>query len=423
MNFSTGLVLFRRYRKEYGFLNTLTISLYVLFPRIFFLVGKKIMQAGVSSAGAAGYEHAIKSVYDFQSWKFLGGNDKAKKLNARKVFVWFVPDWTNVWGGGHYTLFRFANHFSKNDCKNIIYIYNGHGRSSSAQLQEELDNALPDCRLEVIIDPAKLPECDGAIATTWQSAYFVKSFPFAKHKFYFMQDYESLFYAYGTASMQANATYEFGFSGVTGGGWLRQCYESHGGKAINYRFAADRKIFHPANENGTVRDRVKKVFFYGRPSTERRCFDLGIASLAKIAKKYPEIEIVIAGLDLNEPPPFPATLLGNMTLAATGDLYRTCDIGIAFSGTNLSYLPVELMASGVPVLSNNGPHVEWHCKHMENSYLSLPVPEAMLDSFSQLVESKDLRQKLVNGGLETMAHLSWEDEMQKIYEYCNSLTN
>ncbi|HDL7644247.1 TPA: glycosyltransferase [Yersinia enterocolitica] len=409
------------YTKNYGFCNAIIFTLFKLFPRFFVLLHQKV-SVGTNNVwpemATVDPVMSLNAVLDYKPWSEYGGASKPVLSNdTRTTFIWFVPDWSNVWGGGHYTLFRFANHFAKFNTRNIIYIYNNERHSSPKQLQDELMGALHDCKLEVIIDPALLPACTGAIATTWQSAYDVRAFEFAQKKFYFMQDYESQFYAYGTASMQANATYGFGFIGITGGGWLRQCYESHGGSAKNYLFAADRKIFYPSDKEGVVRDKVKKLFFYGRPSTERRCFDLGMASLLKISQHYPDVEIIIAGLDLKAKPPFPATLLGNMSLKDTGDLYRTCDIGMAFSGTNLSYLPVELMASGVPVISNNGPQVEWHCKHGENAYLADPTPASMLEAFTVLYESKELRQKLVDGGLAVMEPLTWESQMTSIYEY------
>lgn len=395
-------------------------AMYRLFPRSFSLLSEMATPNSApqwTGLTAVNYEHTIKTVHDYRPWTAYGGLERPRrKAPDPRTFIWFVPDWLNVWGGGHYTLFRFANHFAKLGSHNIIYIYNNERHSSPAQLQAELDNALPDCKLQVVIDPKELPSCSGAIATTWQSAYDVRAYPFADRKFYFMQDYESQFYAHGTASMQANATYTFGFVGMTGGGWLKSRYQAHGGTAENYRFAADPGIFYPA-DGGRVRERVQRLFFYGRPSTERRCFELGIASLARIAEKYPEVEIVIAGLDLQVPPPFKATLMGNMSLAATGDLYRTCDVGMAFSGTNLSYLPVELMASGVPVISNNGPQVEWHCKHLENSYLCDPTPTSVLEAFDQLHGDRELRQRLADGGVATMKPLSWEAEMTKAYNH------
>ena len=352
---------------------------------------------------------------NYYTWQYPAFPQK----NSEKCFIWFVPDWANVWGGGHYTLFRFANHFANLDgIKNIIYIYNDTKRRDVETIEKELNGAIPNCKLKVIIDPNLLPQCDVAFATTWQSAYDVKAFPYAKTKFYFMQDYESQFYAYGTRSMQANNSYKFGFYGVTGGPWLRQNFESYGGEAQNYIFSTDKNIFYP-DDNGKVGDKVSKIFFYGRPSTERRCFELGMAALAKIAKLYPEVEIVVAGLQLDFEMPFRATLLGNLSLKATGDLYRTCDVGIAFSGTNLSYLPVELMASGCPVLTNNGPQTEWYCNN-ENSMLVDPVAAAVVEGFQKLYDSKELRQKLVTKGLEKSASTSWEKEMDKIYDFVTS---
>jgi glycosyltransferase involved in cell wall biosynthesis len=362
---------------------------------------------------------AIAATYDYWNWQSDVGGASVPQASPdkRDCFIWFAPYWLNVWGGGHYTLFRFANHFAKKGTRQIIYTYDNAQRSAE-ELTAELKSAIPGCQLEVMTNPKLLPECAVALATTWQSAYYVQAFPFAKSKFYFMQDFESQFYAHGTASMQANNTYGFGFHGIAGGSWNRAMYESFGGKAEHYIFSTDRDIFFPAAEGGKVRDKVARIFFYGRPSTERRCFELGIASLKKIAEKFPNIEIVLAGLDMEGSYlPFKATLLGSLSLAETGELYRSCDIGIAFSGTNLSYLPVELMACGVPVVSNKGPHVEWFCQHMVNSVLTDPVPTAVLQAVEMLVNSRETRQSLATAGLAETAKRTWDSEMERIYNY------
>jgi glycosyltransferase involved in cell wall biosynthesis len=404
-----------------GFGATVVYSFFKLMPDQFSLVVRvsKSTNYLTGALGEEAYRLGMSTILDYQDWtKFGGASAPVPATSNKDCYIWFTPDWANVWGGGHYTLFRFANHFAKRgNTRQIIFIYNNERHLNSKALQRDLDRAVPDCKLEVIIHAAKLPACKVALATTWQSAYSVRAFPFASNKFYFMQDYEGQFYAYGTSSMQANNSYTFGFTGITGGHWLKSMYQSHGGRAENYIFSTDRNIFYPTRTDGNVREKVTKIFFYGRPTTERRCFELGIASLQKIADKYPEIEIIIAGLDLNVPPPFKATLLGNLSLKATGDLYRECDIGIAFSGTNLSYLPVELMACGVPVISNNGPHVEWYCRHMENAYLVDPTPTSVLEAVDKLKADKELRQKLAAGGIRKTAEVTWESEMDRIYDY------
>ncbi|MBU2753251.1 glycosyltransferase family 4 protein [Acidithiobacillus sp. CV18-2] len=414
---------FVSFAKSSGLSNAFVYSLYKLYPKQFSLLEKKIKSTINPNIPVSKNEYMdmIDSVLDYVDWASFGGSIKPLKNTTNvKTFIWFVPDWTNVWGGGHYTLFRFANFFAAQNTRNIIYIYNNQRHLSSRKLQSELDDALPECKLEVIVDPMLLPECTAAIASTWQSAFHVKAFPFAKTKFYFMQDYESLFYPFGTSSLQANSTYSFGFHGITGGTWLKSRYESHGGAAQSYLFAADKNIFYPSRSDNIVRPQVRRVFFYGRPSTERRCFELGMAALKKISEYYPDIEIIIAGLDLSHTPPFKATLMGNLPLIETGDLYRSCDIGIAFSATNLSYLPVELMASGVPVISNNGPQVEWLLTE-KNTCLVDPAPLAVFDAFKRLYDSYDIRQQLALDGLKTMSEISWDNEMSKIYSYVEKI--
>ena len=339
-------------------------------------------------------------------------------LNKQLTFIWFIPNCSNVWGGGHYTLFRFANHFAnKYNTKNIIFLYDfdKYSHEPVSKLQNDLKQALPNCLLELETQFDNLPACHAAIATTWQSAYFVDHFQLSAKKFYFMQDYESLFYAAGANSLQANYTYSFGFTGITGGLWLKSIFESYGGKAQEYIFNADRNIFYPQSNKSITN--IKKIFFYGRPSTERRAFELGIHALTLIAQMYPHIEIIIAGLDGLSKPNFDCILLGNLTLKETGDLYRTCDLGIALSATNLSYLPVELMASGCPVITNEGPQVEWFCKNEYNALVVPPTAQHILKAVERLNNDLELRKQLIENGLKTIHATTWEQEMDKIYHY------
>lgn len=367
------------------------------------------------------YAHYLNQVF-FRVEK-KNSDSELVKTTPNKTFIWFVPNCSNVWGGGHYTIFRFANYFA-NQCKvkNIIFIYdyNSAYHESMARLRRELQQALPNCLLELHTEFDELPVCDAAIATTWQSAYFVERFRHAIRKFYFMQDYESLFYPAGTNALQANYTYSFGFSGITGGLWLKHMFQLHGGQAQEYIFCADRTIFYP-EKNKIISSDIKRLFFYGRPSTERRAFELGMAALELIAYHFPEVEIVIAGLDGLEKPSFPCVLKGNLSLQSTGNLYRTCDIGIALSATNLSYLPVELMASGCCVITNSGPQVEWFCKHQQNALVVPPTPYDIYNAVKTLIEDPKLRSTLIKNGLETTSRTTWENEMKKIFLYMESL--
>jgi glycosyltransferase involved in cell wall biosynthesis len=339
-------------------------------------------------------------------------------LERATPYVWYVPAWTNVWGGGHFTLFRYANLMSKLRPQ-IIYIYNNQGRFSKNYFKDSLQVAFPDNTITILTDPSELPSVSIPIATTWQSVFSLLKTTSSDTgpRFYFMQDYENLFYSHGTESMQAIDSYEHGLIGITGGPWLLSQFRKHGGDGMNYQFTTDAKIFFPAEK---IRRSVKRIFFYGRPSTERRCFELGVETLRLLKSKYPEIEIVVAGLDGIGPLGFDATLSGSVPLPELGNLYRSCDIGLALSGTNLSYLPVELMAVGVPVVTNGGPHVEWYCEDGVNSLVAPPFPTEMLKRIEMLIQDEELRLKLRENGLKKSRETSWELEAEKIQTFVES---
>ena len=336
------------------------------------------------------------------------------QIDAESPYVWFVPAWSNVWGGGHFTIFRFAHLMSKSR-RNVLYIYDNNGRFDDKYFIASLNQAFPGNKLEVWVDPKQIQSSIIPIATTWQSVYSLLNYSSSKlPKFYFMQDYESWFYAHGTESMQAQASYEQGLIGITGGPWLLSKFQEHGGEGLNYMFTVDHDIFYPLESHPKS---VRRIFFYGRPSTERRCFELGIAALKIVKERNPEIEIVFAGLGGISNVGFEATFMGNVPLPELGDLYRSCDLGLALSGTNLSYLPVELMACGIPVVTNSGPHVEWYCKNEENSLVAAPFPSSIASAITRLIEDSDLRAHLRHMGLEKSKMTNWVTESENIQKF------
>ncbi|WP_295664286.1 MFS transporter [uncultured Mucilaginibacter sp.] len=117
---------------------------------------------------------------------------------------------------------------------------------------------------------------------------------------------------------------------------------------------------------------------------------------------------------------FEVTLLGSVPLPKLGDLYRSCAIGFALSGTNLSYLPVELMACGIPVVSNSGPQVEWYCEDGVNSLVVPPFPTHIADAISRLISDPSLRADLIQGGIQSSLRSSWDSEASKIENFIES---
>jgi glycosyltransferase involved in cell wall biosynthesis len=365
------------------------------------------------------------SKYDFKQSDLLINSqilDKWRRTSNRTIssINWFVPDFLNVYGGGHHTIFRFADHLSRKGIENRFIIYDSIRPVEAEDLEGSISEAFPNMRrFRVITHPTLqgLPYADVTIATTWQSAYSVLHFNNTRGKYYFIQDYEPLFYPAGSIHAIAEATYRFGFPAITFGRWLRDLYvNGYKHEAVDFMPCAERDLFWPDPQ--APREKPERIFFFARPISERRAFELGIMALRKLNKKYPDLEIVLAGWDISQYKiPFQAKQLGNLTLNQTASLYRQCDIGLCFSITNLSLVPLQLMASGCTTITNYGPNVEWLLKHKYNCILTDPTPSSILESFEEAINDYELRKKIFDGGLETIRATSWDREFEKVYSF------
>jgi len=361
--------------------------------------------------------------YDFTQ-KDLAENQKILDLWDRQAnrsvssINWFLPDYRNIYKGGIFTILRFINFFSRRGIVNRIIMLERPFHHKSRRILSELASVFPRAKnIEVPRDQV-IPYADVSIATFWTTAYAVLKFKNTRGKYYFIQDYEPLFYSAGSWYGLAERTYTFGFLGITNGPYLKELYEQqYKTKAEYFTPAVDTDLFKPTKN--APRCEIKRVFFYARPSIERNAFNLGILALEKIKAKYPHIEIVTAGWNLSRYRlPFSATNLGVLTLKQTAKLYRFCDVGISFMFTkHPSYIPFELMASGCLAISNTNPANFWLLKHRYNCLLSEPTPSSILETFELALEDYELRKSIYGNALKTVESLSWEKEMEKIYNF------
>ena len=81
-----------------------------------------------------------------------------------------------------------------------------------------------------------------------------------------------MFYPMGSEYLLAENTYRFGFRGITAGTWLKGKLESEFGmKCEAFSFSYDREIYRPQEK----KTQGCRVFFYARPITPRRAWELG----------------------------------------------------------------------------------------------------------------------------------------------------
>ena len=338
---------------------------------------------------------------------------------------WIVPHVKHPLFAGVYTILRFADHFSREKgIQNRMIFYGGQNGNLSA-LREKIGASFPSLINDIYrlaeSDAGKLPASDVSIATTWDSAYLLLRARNTAGKFYFIQDFEPLFYPAGATYGLVEATYRMGFWGIANtdglGSHLRDCY---GMTVKSFQPAVDAKVFHPAAERPLA---PIKIFFYGRPRNPRNGFVLGIEALKLVKKQFKEqVQIVCAGGEWN-PSDFGAKdIVENLGLLPTiedvASLYRSCHIGLVFMFTkHPSYQPIEMMASGMAVVANENSALKLLLRNAENSLVVEPTVTSVAEAISCLVRDADHRNALASEGLRTAAQTNWNTEIEGVHEF------
>ncbi|ATB34481.1 glycosyltransferase [Melittangium boletus] len=336
---------------------------------------------------------------------------------------WFLPSFHHPYGGIH-TLLRFADLLrSRHGVQNDLIIYN-NPNVTEAELEARVAPLYPNAPgrfrvLRHLQEVGELPECDLAVATMWTSAYPVLSHPRATVRAYFVQDYEPQFFAAGTYSALAEQTYRLGLYGIFNTSGLYEYVTSHHPmQGCWFEPTVDRSVFHDARpaRKGPVR-----IFFYGRPSSDRNAFELGISALRQLkAERGAAVEILTAGERWN-----PAqygldgviTNLGVLPYEKTADLYRECDVGLCFMFTkHPSYLPFEMMACGVTVVTNDNPSNLWLLEHGKNCLLAEPTYSCVLEQLRTAVADPSLRARIRTAAVERVLRTTWEAQVDRVHD-------
>ncbi len=324
---------------------------------------------------------------------------------------WLIPDF-HIGSGGHTTIFRMIQHLERQGFDNRIVVVGPTQYPSGEQARKIIRTHFFPLDAAVSLGEDTIRPAQFTVATGWQTAYFARRFQRTRHKVYFIQDMEPAFFPVGSEHAFAEATYRFGFDGaITAGDWLAAMAKRYGMAAYPFGFAYDKGIHYPRPR----RDQQQRIFFYARHVTPRRGFELGLLALERVWRKYPDIHVILAGWDCGEfQLPFIHLNAGVVDPPTLADLSSQCDVALVLSLTNGSLLPLELMACGCPVVSNDGPCIEWLLRHEQNALLAKATPEDLAAALLRVLEDPVLATRLRDNGLRHAAATDWAVEGDKV---------
>ncbi|CAD5993239.1 Glycosyl transferase [Agreia sp. COWG] len=292
--------------------------------------------------------------------------------------------------GGHQNIFRFMSYLEAAGHTVKIYLYSSLHPFTVAIVKDMLASSPSYPKLRASIEAhtgqSVGDEVDAIFATGWETAYASFRDPSLARRFYFVQDFEPFFTPVGSASVLAENTYRFGFHGITAGGYLsHKLSTEYGMQASHYDFGADKTLYNITNTGHR-----KEIFFYARPVTERRGFELGILALAHFARERPDYVINLAGWDVSSYKiPFPYVNLQDLRIDELNSVYNRCAAGLVISLTNMSLLPLELLASGVIPVVNDGANNRLVSDNEFIEYAD-PSPKALARRLVDIVDREDL---------------------------------
>lgn len=317
--------------------------------------------------------------------------------------------------GGHQNIFRFMKFLEDAGHTVRVYLTSTHDPTTVEEARARVAESSSYPTLAATIDnyPADgmADDVDVIVATGWETAYRSFADRSTARRFYFVQDFEPMFYPTGSEALLAENSYRFGFIGITAGEWLaRKLRDEFDMVTSSFTFGAESRNYRITNTGHR-----NAVFFYARPETPRRGFELGAMALDLFARERPDNPIILAGQDVSRMRlPFAYENPGNVQVGELNELYNRCAAGLVLSLTNMSLLPLELLAAGVIPVVNDAPNNRLVSDNKFIEYTQ-PSPRALADRLVAIVDRADQAEHALRASA-SVGNTTWERAGEQFLE-------
>lgn len=347
-----------------------------------------------------------------------------KKPNAINKIIMLVPVvYPNL--GGVTSALRILNYLQNKGCMVTLCVC-----SNSMSIQETKRNVhlcMPTYKGSVKnIEDCMNENYDVCIATSWQTAYWAKKI--SGYKVYFVQDFEPEFYEMNDYSVLARDTYSFGYHIISLGGWnvdkikLNCNYSKSKVDIIDFPY--DPKEYSFDNRDYNLYKDKKDITIACYIRFIGRRIPYISEYLLNNTKKYLEergynLKILFYGIDKKNKFSS-ATNLGKLSRNQLFELYKSCDFGMTASMSNISLVPFEMLATGLPLIEyRNGSY----------SYF-LGEDTAILIDFDykelgariiEAINNPDILKEMHEKSKERLEKLSWNNTCEQFWNIlCSS---
>jgi glycosyltransferase involved in cell wall biosynthesis len=303
--------------------------------------------------------------------------------------------------GGHHTIAHLARGLAARGHQVTLWLQDDEGRHADGLAAEHFAELFGLPGLRTSFDAWN--GCDVAIATGWQTVHRVLRLPGCGARAYLVQDHEPDFYAASASRTWAAQTYGLGLHCVAASRWLAaELRERYGAAADHFDLALDHGVYRPGEET-----RDGSVLFYARATTPRRAVPLGLLALEELARRRPDVDIALFGEAGTVRAPFAHRSLGLLSAAELATAYRRASVGLVLSMTNISLVPLEMLACCLPCVELDTACLRGELGDAGAAELAAFDPLAVADAIERLLDVPDLRERRTRAGLALVADREW----------------
>jgi O-antigen biosynthesis protein len=332
---------------------------------------------------------------------------------------WVIPGFEQG-AGGHMTIFRFVEGLEKLGHRQTIWVQNAGGNPDDLRknIQSWYRGISDNVVVRLLPNDTRQMSGDVIIATDCWTVYPTISAHNFKERFYFIQDFEPYFHPVGENYFVAEQTYRMGLCGLCAGDWLMERAQAYGMWARKWELAVDNEFYFPSGlrTRGAAPPRGGdfKIAFYSRGYTPRRGKMLGIAAFEELQKRGLRFKVIMFGEQPSQAKfDFTYEERGILVPEQLAAIYHECDVGVVFSGTNYSLVPLEMMACELPVLEIDTESTRAIYKHGEVTF-ARPNPQEIADAVHELLTDAGLREKQVASAIRFVGKLSWSESVEHV---------
>ena len=342
----------------------------------------------------------------------------SRVFDARRLDIhWVIPDFIRG-AGGHMTIFRFVEYLERFGHRQTVWIQNpgDSAAEARARIQSWYRPVKGNVFVNFLPDDTRQMAGDVIIATDCWTVFPVISTANFKERFYFIQDYEPYFHPAGENYLVAEQTYRMGLCGLCAGDWLKQKMQAFGMWVRKWDLAVDRDFYFPEAKRQLDYSSVQEVriAFYARGYTPRRAKRLGIAAFEELQRRGLGFRVVMFGEEPeNNAHSFNYEERGILPPEKLAEVYRKCHIGVVFSTTNYSLVPLEMMACDLPVVEIDTESTRAIFKDGEVSF-AVPDPGKIADAIEELARNAGLLARQQEKARNFVSGLSWENSVRSV---------